>query len=345
MEYRRLGRTDLTVSAICLGTMTWGQQNTEAEAHEQLDYALGEGINFIDTAEMYPVPPRPETQGRTEAYIGSWIASRKNRDRFVLATKVSGAGRMNHIRDGNIRLDRKNIEAAVDASLKRLQTDYIDLYQFHWPDRKTNHFGTLGYVHKDDPDTIPVAETLAVMQDIIRTGKVRHIGVSNETAWGLLDYVRQSETKGLPRIATIQNPYNFLNRLFEIALAEISHREEIGLLAYSPLAMGILSGKYLGGAKPEGARRTLFDRFTRYDPPAIDGLAARYVKLARDHGLDPSQMALAFVTSRPFVASNLIGATSMEQLKTDIASKDVTLSEDVLKGIEEIHNSHANPAC
>ena len=345
MEYRRLGRTDLSVSAICLGTMTWGQQNTEAEAHEQLDYALDQGINFIDTAEMYPVPPKAETQGRTEAYIGTWIAARKNRDQFILATKVAGAGRMGHIRGGHTRLDRQNIEQAVDDSLKRLQTDYIDLYQFHWPDRPVNSFGRREYKHKEDPETVPIAESLRVVADLIKDGKIRHIGVSNETPWGLLDFVRAAESEGLPRIVSIQNPYNFLNRQFEVGLSEIAIREDIGLLAYSPLAMGILSGKYLGGARPEGSRLALFDRFTRYNHPSVETSTQRYVDLAARHGLDPSQMALAFVTAQDFVTSNIIGATTMEQLKIDIGSKDVSLSEDVINGIDDIHNAHANPAC
>ena len=344
MEQRRLGRTDLSVSAICLGTMTWGQQNTEVEAHEQLDYALDQGINFIDTAEMYPVPPKGETQGRTEAYIGTWIAARKNRDKFILATKVAGAGRMGHIRDGNTRLDRKNIEQAVEDSLKRLQTDYIDLYQFHWPDRPVNSFGRREYVHKEDPETVPIAESLRVIADLIKAGKIRHVGVSNETPWGLLDFVRAAESEGLPRIVSIQNPYSFLNRQFEVGLSEIAIREDIGLLAYSPLAMGILSGKYLGGARPEGSRLALFDRFNRYNHPSVETSTQRYVDLAAEHGLDPSQMALAFVTAQDFVTSNIIGATTMEQLKIDIGSKDVTLSEEVLKSIADIHESHANPA-
>jgi aryl-alcohol dehydrogenase-like predicted oxidoreductase len=344
MEYRPLGRTGMEVSAICLGTMTWGQQNTEDEAHAQLDYALDQGINFIDTAEMYPVPPRAETQGRTEAYIGSWIAARKNRDKFFLATKVAGAGRMNHIREYEMRLDRRNIEAAINASLKRLQTDYVDLYQLHWPDRRTNMFGRRDYRHSVDPNEVPIEETLIVLQDLVKAGKVRAIGVSNESPWGVMEYLRKSETRDLPRIASIQNAYNLLNRHYEIGLAEISMREEVGLLAYSPLAMGILSGKYLGGAKPEGARLTLFDRFTRYDHPAVDGLTRRYVELAKQHGLDPGQMALAYVTRQPFVTSNIIGATSMEQLKTDIDSINLELSDEVIDGISEIHQSHANPA-
>ncbi|TDI59625.1 MAG: NADP(H)-dependent aldo-keto reductase [Alphaproteobacteria bacterium] len=344
MEYRRLGRTDIDVSVICLGTMTWGQQNTEAEAHEQLDYALDHEVNFIDTAEMYPVPPMPDTQGRTESYIGSWIADRKNRDKFILATKVAGAGFIQHIRGGKNRLDKKNIFEAVEDSLQRLQTDYIDLYQLHWPDRPTNQFGATGYIHKEDPDTIPIAETLDVLQELIKLGKVRHVGVSNETPWGMLDFVRQSEAKDLPRIASIQNPYNFFNRHFESNLGETAIKEDIGLLAYSPLAMGILSGKYLNGAKPKGSRLALFDRFNRYEHPAVEEGAQAYVDLAAEHGLDPSQMALAFVIAQPFVTSNIIGATKMDQLQIDIGSADVTLSEEVLKGIDAIHQRHANPA-
>jgi len=261
MEYRRLGRTDLDVSVICLGTMTWGQQNTEAEAHEQLDYALDHEVNFIDTAEMYPVPPMPETQGRTESYIGSWIADRKNRDKYILATKVAGAGFIQHIRGGKNRLDKKNIFEAVEDSLKRLQTDYIDLYQLHWPDRPVNHFGAKGYVFREDPDTIPIEETLDALQDLIKSGKVRHVGVSNETSWGTMEFVRQSETKDLPRIVSIQNPYNLFNRHFEANLGEVAIKEDVGLLAYSPLdghSVRQISRRRQAGRRPPDPVRTLY---------------------------------------------------------------------------------------
>ena len=344
MKYRPLGTTDLKVSLICLGTMTWGKQNSEAEAHEQLDYAISRGVNFIDTAEMYPTPPEAETQGRTEAFIGSWLRQRNNRDRVIIATKVCGTAEwINYLRGGNHKLDRKNIEAAVDASLKRLQTDYIDIYQTHWPDRDTNFFGRLNYYHAPEKDNTPIAETHAVLADLVRAGKIRHIGVSNETAWGLNQYLRCAGSDESTRVVSIQNPYNLLNRTFEIGLAEIAHRERVGLLAYSPMAFGCLSGKYLGGARPAGARLTLFDRFSRYTNP--QGLAAteRYVTLAREHGLDPAQMALAFVNSRPFLASNIIGATRLDQLKTNIASIDLELSKELLREIEQIHVQQPNP--
>jgi len=354
MQFRRLGRTDIQVSLVCLGTMTWGQQNTEAEAHAQLDYALERGINFIDTAEMYPVPPQAETQGRTEAYIGSWLKARGNRDKVILASKVAGRGypgpgrgafgwtRNNEVPATD--LTPKQIRYAVEHSLKRLNTDYLDLYQTHWPDRRTNNFGQANYVHVEETGIVPIEETLGTMADLVREGKIRMFGVSNESPWGVMQHVHLAETKGLPRIVSIQNPYNLVNRHFETGLAEPAHREDVGLLAYSPLAMGVLSGKYLGGAKPEGARLTLFSRFTRYSNPQTDRAAERYVALARQHGLDPAQMALAFVNSRPFVTSNIIGATSMEQLKSDIDAADLTLSAEVLEAIEAIHREQPNPS-
>ena len=344
LEKRRLGRSELLVSPICLGTMTWGEQNTESEAHRQLDYALDRGIDFLDTAEMYPVPPRGETQGRTEAYVGSWLAARRNRDRVVVATKVAGSARdISHLRDGNPRLDRKNIEAALEASLKRLRTDYVDLYQLHWPDRRTNTFGQLGYVPDPEDRAVPIEETLGVLDDLVRAGKVRHVGVSNETPWGLMRFLRLAEGGELPRVVSIQNAYHLLNRVFEIGLAEIAHREEVGLLAYSPLGGGTLSGKYLGGAKPAGARMTLFTRFTRYSTPGAVPATEKYVALARRHGLEPTQMALAFVHSRPFMASTIIGATTMEQLRSNIDAFELTLPADVLAGIEAIQRELPNP--
>ncbi|MDX1655327.1 MAG: NADP(H)-dependent aldo-keto reductase, partial [Candidatus Competibacteraceae bacterium] len=319
MRYNPIPHTDLSVSRICLGTMTWGEQNSQAQAHRQLDYALERGVNFIDTAEMYPVPPRPETQGRTEAYLGNWLAARGNRERVVLATKVTGRSQeLSYVREGTVCLDRRNITQAVEASLKRLQTDYIDLYQVHWPDRQTNFFGRLGYVHREQ-DFVPIAETLEVLGDLVKAGKVRHIGLSNETPWGVMEYLRIAEDQGLPRVVTIQNPYSLLNRTFEVGLAEIAHREGVELLAYSPLAFGVLSGKYLEG-NPPGARLTLFDRFTRYSNPQALAATRAYVALARDHGLDPARMALAYVNSRSFLTANIIGATTMEQLEADIDS-------------------------
>jgi aryl-alcohol dehydrogenase-like predicted oxidoreductase len=345
MEYTKLGQTDIEVSRICLGTMTWGEQNTEAEAHEQLDYAVSAGINFIDTAEMYPVAPRKETQGLTESYIGTWLSKRQDRDKLIIATKVCAqADWTGYMRDGKPRLDKKNIHAALDSSLKRLQTEYIDLYQTHWPERDTNYFGKLGYYHAPDKDGVPIEETLGVLDDLVKTGKIRAVGISNETAWGCAEYLRVANEQDLTRIVTIQNPYNFLNRTFEIGLSEFAHRENVGLLAYSPLAFGALSGKYLNGARPEGTRLVLFDRFTRYTNPQANAATEAYIALANENGLDPSQMALAYVNSRPFLTSNIIGATSMEQLKTDIESINIKLSKDIIRAIEAIHEKIPNPS-
>ncbi|WP_462381529.1 NADP(H)-dependent aldo-keto reductase [Pseudomonas sp. Marseille-QA0892] len=344
MDYRRLGRTELKVSALCLGTMTWGEQNTEQEAFEQIDRAQGAGINFIDTAEMYPVPPRAETYSRTESILGNYFKARGNRDNWILASKVAGPGNgITHIRDGKLKFNRQHIVAALDASLARLQTDWIDLYQLHWPERSTNFFGKLGYSHQEE-STTSLAETLEVLQEQVKAGKIRHVGLSNETPWGLMHCLHLSETRELPRVASIQNPYSLLNRTFEVGLAEVAIREQAGLLAYSPLAFGMLSGKYDKGAKPDGARLTLFERFQRYNNPESIAATTRYVNLAREHGLDPAQMALAFVTSRPFVTSNIIGATSLSQLESNLASADLTLSEEVITGIESIHKQQPNPA-
>ncbi len=348
MKYRKLGRTGLDVSLIGLGTMTWGEQNTEAQAHEQLDYALERGVNLVDTAEMYPVPPKPETQGLTETYIGTWLARSKRRHEIVLASKVAGpvrdAKRPGHIRDGKTFLDRKNLTEALDASLKRLQTDYLDLYQLHWPDRSTATFGKLAYPWVQDEHTVPIEETLEVLQDFVRAGKVRHVGVSNETPWGVAQFLRHAENRDLPRIASIQNPYSLLNRVFESGLSEFAHREDVGLLAYSPLAMGMLCGKYLDGARPAGARLTLYTRFTRYSNPQAEAATRAYVELARAHGIPPTHLALAWVNQRPFVTSNLIGATTLEQLKENIDSVDVALPAEVLEEIERIHARQPNPA-
>lgn len=344
MHYTTLGHTDIQVSRICLGTMTWGQQNSEAEAHAQLDRAIDAGINFIDTAELYPVPPKAETQGRTEAYIGSWLKQRGGRDQIVLASKVTGpAERAKHIRP-NLRLDRHNIESAIETSLQRLQTDYLDLYQLHWPDRHANYFGQLGYAHKSDEQPIPIEETLTVLNDLVKAGKVRYVGISNETPWGAMEYLRLAEKLNLPRIVTVQNPYNLLNRTFEVGLAEIAHRENVGLLAYSPLGFGMLSGKYAGGAKPTGARLTLWSYFDRYSNPQALAAMEAYVKLARSHGISPVQMALAYVNSRPFLTANIIGATDMAQLEENIASDEIVLSDEILEGIEAIHKVHPNPS-
>ena len=343
MQHRRLGRSDLNVSEICLGTMTWGEQNSEAEAHEQLDRALDAGVNFIDTAEMYPVPARAQTQGRTERYIGSWLAKRRCRDRVVLATKVAGrSADMEWVRGGP-RLTANHIGQAVNSSLERLQTDYIDLYQIHWPERKTNFFGRLGYRHSDAQDSVPLLETLSALKTHVDAGKIRYVGVSNETPWGVMRYLALAERLGLPRIVSIQNPYNLLNRTFEIGLAEIAHREDVPLLPYSPLAFGTLTGKYSGGAKPADARLTLFPQFSRYTGRLGQTTAARYVELARSHGLNPAQMALAYVRSRPFVASTIIGATTMAQLEENLASVGLTLPEEVEEAIEAIHTEQPNP--
>jgi len=344
MDYNSLGRSDIQVSRLCLGTMTWGEQNDEAEAHAQLDAALDAGINFIDTAEMYPVPPRAETYGRTESIIGRWLQQRGNRDRLILATKVMGrSDDLDYVRGGDNRLNRHHIEAALTSSLERLQTDYIDLYQLHWPDRRSNYFGRLGYQHDEQDQPIPIEETLRVLADLVSAGKVRCIGLSNETPWGVMEFLRLAEKFQLPRVVSIQNPYSLLNRSFEVGLAEIAIREDVGLLAYSPLGFGTLSGKYLHGRRPGGARLTLFERFSRYTSHQAQLAIEAYVNLARDHGLDPARMALAYVNSRRFLTSTIIGATSLAQLQDDIASLDLTLTDDVIDAIETIHRLHSNP--
>ncbi len=342
MQYTKLPHSTLEVSKICLGTMTFGEQNTRDDACNQLDYALERGVNFIDTAEMYPVPPNGKTQGKTEEYIGHWLEKSGKREKIVLATKVAGPTRVNHIRE-NMALDHRNIHQAIEDSLDRLKTDYIDLYQLHWPQRKANYFGELNYQGIDSPDDIPLIETLEAMNDLVRAGKVRYIGVSNETPWGLMTYLRLAEKHDLPRMVTIQNPYSLLNRSFEVGLSEISHFEGVQLLAYSPLAFGILSGKYLNGAKPQGARCTMFDRFQRYFTPQGIKATEAYVSLAKEYDLDPAQMALAFVNQRPFVGSNIIGATTMQQLKSNIDSMDIILSDEILAKIDEIATVYSNP--
>ena len=349
MEYRRLGRTDIDVSLICLGTMTWGEQNSEADGHAQLDYALDQGVNFIDTAEMYAVPPREATYGRTEEIIGSWLEKTGRRKEVILASKVSGRAQRfayarPHLHGGETRLDRQSILEACEGSLRRLKTDYIDLYQVHWPDRSTNFFGQLGYVHNPDDDAIEIEETLSALDELVRAGKVRHVGVSNETPWGMMRYLQLAESMNLPRIASIQDPYNLLFRQFEVGSAEVSCREQVGLLAYSPLAMGTLSGKYLNGQIPEGSRMALFgEYFPRYQTAKVQGEIAKYVSLAREYGLDPAQMALAFVNKQVFVTSNIIGATTMTQLETCIGAAEITLPEEVLHGIAIIHKETPFP--
>jgi aryl-alcohol dehydrogenase-like predicted oxidoreductase len=343
MEYRKLGRSDVKVSAICLGTMTWGEQNTEADGHEQMDYAVDQGVNFFDTAELYPIPPKAETQGRTEEIIGAWFNARRNRAEIVLATKVVGRTDATHFRAGSIsRLHREHIFKAVDGSLKRLCTDYIDLYQIHWPDRPMQLFGGINYQHMDDPG-IPIEETLSAVGELAQHGKIRLVGISNETAWGTMKYLQAAESTGLPRIVSIQNAYNLLNRTFEHNLSEIALREDVGLLAYSPLAQGYLTGKYEDGALPKGSRKQLFNRLQRYETPTAAPAISAYIHLARKYELEPAQMALQFVTSRPFVASNIIGATTMEQLRTDIASIQIGLDMEVIEAIDEINRIFTYP--
>ena len=345
MKYRQLGQTDIQASVICLGSMTWGQQNSEAEAHAQLDYAVAAGVNFIDTAEMYPVPPKAETQGLTEQYIGSWLGKRGDRDKLIIASKVSArADWLPYLRGGKARLDRENIEAALDASLKRLQCDYIDLYQIHWPERDSNYFGQLNYYHAPDKDGVPIAETLGVLADLVAADKIRHVGVCNETAWGVSEYLNLARQGIGPEIVTIQNPYNLLNRSFEIGLAEFAHRQNTRLLAYSPLGFGTLSGKYLQNNNPQEARLTLFgERYQRYSSEQGIKATADYVNLARQYEMDPAQMALAYVNSRPFLSSTIIGATTLEQLRDNIASVDIELPKDLLRSIEKIHVLHPYP--
>ncbi|MBD8481009.1 NADP(H)-dependent aldo-keto reductase [Pseudomonas coleopterorum] len=345
MHYRKLGRTDLNVSALCLGTMTWGEQSTEEQGFAQIERAKAAGINFLDTAEMYPVPPRPETYAATERVIGNWFKRQGDRADWILASKIAGPGNgISHIRDGQLKFNREHIVAALDASLQRLQTDWIDLYQLHWPERSTNFFGKLGYQHTQDHLDTPLQETLQVLDEQVKAGKIRHVGLSNETPWGTMKFLGLADSGNLPRPVSIQNPYNLLNRTFEVGLAEVAIREQCGLLAYSPLAFGMLSGKFENGARPAGSRLALFSRFTRYANDQAIAATSRYVALAREHGLDPAQMALAFVTAQPFVISNIIGATSLEQLDSNLASIDLQLSEEVLAGIEAIHKAQPNPA-
>ena len=322
--------------------MTFGEQNTEAEAHDQLDCALSHGINFIDTAEMYPVPCREETQGRTEQYIGTWLKKGARRNEVILASKVAGPGMMPYLRDGP-QLTPDHIEAALEASLKRLQTDCIDLYQVHWPARNTNFFGKLGYESDPAESSTPIEETYACLAKAVEQGKVRHVGVSNETPWGVMQYQSLALAHGWPGVISVQNPYSLLNRTYEIGLAEISHRENIGLLAYSPLGFGVLSGKYLDGKAPADARLSRYTYFDRYTGDVAVQATRAYVELARKNGHTPAQMALAFVNSQPFVASNIIGATGLQQLEEDIGSIDLTLSEEVMEEIERLHGHWPNP--
>ena len=344
MDYRELGRTGVKVSRLCLGTMTFGEQNSEAEGHAQMDYAFDRGINIFDAAEIYPVPPKPETQGRSEAIIGTWLAARKRRDKVMIATKVAGRGKMTWVRKDRLptRHSPAQIVEAVEASLKRLKTDYIDLYQLHWPDRPMRIFEGLDYVHQEG-DSHPIHEILGALGKLVAGGKVRFVGLSNESPWGVMTFLKASEQHGLPRPVSIQNAYNLVNRSFETGLSEIFYREQMSLLAYSPLGQGYLSGKYEGGALPPGSRKTLFDRLGRYEKGNGPKAISTYIALARKHGLDPAQMAIAFSVSRPFVTSAIIGATTMDQLKTDMAAADLKLTQAVLEDIEQIHLDYPNP--
>ena len=322
MEKRKLGNTDLKVSKICLGTMTWGEQNTENEGHEQMDYAIDMGINFFDTAEMYAVPPRKETQGSTERIIGSWFKNRKSRDKIILATKVSGRSPLNWLREGEkpTEQSKEQIFEAVDKSLSRLGIDYIDLYQLHWPDRPMNLFGgSINYEHIDKP-SIEIEIILDSLNELIKIGKIRHIGLSNETPWGTMKFLYHSNISSGPRVQSIQNAYNLLNRTFETGGSEIAHREKVGLLAYSPLAQGYLTGKYQNGKLPKGSRKELFNRLQRYEGPYAEEAIEDYLSIGKKYNIDPSQLANQFVTTRSFVTSNIIGATTMVQLKENIES-------------------------
>lgn len=346
MEYRRLGHSEIDVSTLCLGSMTWGEQNSPAEGHAQMDCAIAHGINFIDTAEAYPIPMRSETQGRTEAIIGSWLAERRCRDRVIIATKVCGRSDnmawMRH--DGaSPRLSRAQIMEAVDGSLRRLGTDYIDLYQIHWPDRPLTLFGGLGRPQPPEPGGIAIEETLAIAEELIKAGKIRLIGVSNETPWGVMRWLRAAENNTAARIASIQNGYNLINRCDEHGLTEIVYREAVGFLAYSPLGQGYLSGKYLDGAVPDGSRKACFGTRTRYEAGNAENAIRAYVKIAAQFGLDPSAMANQFVTSRPFVTSNIFGARTLAQLEIALSSLDITISSELEAALEAVHLRYPNP--
>ncbi|KXS33128.1 MAG: Aldo/keto reductase [Candidatus Gallionella acididurans] len=343
MELRQLGESDLHVSALSLGTMTFGEQNSEADAYAQLDYAVSRGVNFIDAAEMYPVPPRAETQGRTESHIGSWLKHQR-RDKLIVATKIAGPSRGFAWIRNSPRIDRQNLEAAIHDSLKRLQTDYIDLYQIHWPDRYVPMFGASSYDASQEHNTVPITEQLQALADLVKTGKVRHIGLSNETPWGVSEFVKCAEKMGLPKIITVQNAYHLMNRSFETGLAEVCHHAKVGLLAYSPLAFGHLTGKYLADPQAKG-RITLFPGFgQRYAKPNVPVASAEYVRIAREAGLSPATMALAFARTRWFTGSVLLGATNLDQLKENLDSAEVMLSAEVLEKIESVHKVFPNPA-
>ena len=341
MKYKKLPNTDLKVSLLCLGTMTYGEQNNEKEAHEQLDYSLSNGVNFIDTAEMYAIPPREETQGKTEEIIGTWLSKRKDRDEIILATKVAGPG-MEYLRSGS-RLSKEHILQAADESLRRLQTDYIDLYQVHWPERKSNFFGRLGYEYSDEMG-VSIEETLEAMSLLVKSGKVRHIGISNETPWGTNRYLQLAKDAKFEQIITIQNPYSLLNRIYEVGLAEISQHEDIGLLAYSPLGFGQLTGKYINKTEDNTRLGLYGDWFTRYSNQNCLNAVKEYSEIAKKHNISLTHLALAFVNTRPFVTSNIIGATTMDQLKENIKSIEIDLNEEILEEVNEVHSNQPNPA-
>ncbi|SCB07868.1 aldo/keto reductase [Rhizobium lusitanum] len=346
MKYKNLGRTDISVSQICLGTMTWGTQNSEAEAHDQMDYALHKGVNFFDTAEMYPTTPvGAETQGRTEEYIGTWFEKTGKRKDVVLATKVAGPGR-DYLRGGQ-GADAANIRAAIDSSLKRLKTDYIDLYQVHWPNRGHFHFRQNWrynpFTQDREKAVADITEILETMGEMVKAGKIRALGLSNETTWGIQKYLTISEQKGLPRVVSTQNEYNLLYRHFDLDLAELSHHEDVGLLAYSPLAGGILSGKYVGGARPAGSRGSINHDIGGRLQPLQEPAVKAYLEIAAKHDLDPSKLALAYCLTKPFMTSVIIGATTTAQLETDIAAAYVTLPAEVLAEIEQVHRKYPMP--
>ena len=343
MNYKKLGNTDIDVSTICLGTMTWGEQNSQDEAFKQMDYALDKEINFFDTAELYSVPPKKETFGHTEIIIGNWFKKTNKRDKVILASKVSGPMR-EYVRGGGNQYGKKNITEALEESLKRLKTDYIDLYQLHWPERNTNMFGRLGYEHKDDGQWNKFEDVLGNLKKFIDEGKVKHVGFSNETSWGAQKYLEISKDHNLPRMMSVQNPYNLLNRTYEVGLAEVSVREQIGLLAYSPLASGYLSGKYRNNQMPKNSRVALDpDFWLRYKKPNTGVAVDAYFEIARKYNLELAQMSLKFCEIQPFMTSVIIGATTMEQLKTDIESVNVNLSEEIIKEINEIQKIYPNP--
>jgi len=344
MNYKKLGNTNLDVSTICLGTMTWGEQNTQEEGFEQMDYALDQGINFFDAAEMYPSPCRKETYGETEKVIGNWFKGRKKRDKIILATKISGPG-MSYIRGGGPQYTEKKISEAIENSLKRLKTDYIDLYQLHWPERKTNFFGKLGYVHKEDfNEWNDFEKILIALEKFVKQGKIRFVGLSNETSWGLSKFLEVSKLKSLPKMMSVQNPYNLLCRTYEIGLAEISIREKSGLLAYSPLAGGFLTGKYRNNNLPENSRQKLFsDYYTRYNKPHASLVIEKYFEISNKFDLNFAQMSIKFCEIQPFMTSVIIGATTMEQLKINIESVNVNLSDENITEINKIQKLYPNP--